>query len=102
MAVCELGKGAGADVCELGEAILGDSGRPADSAEEQQAEGGIIERPCVMAGNGDKDAGTVILPGPDQRSFNAAALRLVDDLQEQVDRLQGEVERLRSERAPSA
>ena len=35
----------------------------------------------------------------DQRSFNAAALRLVDDLQEQVDRLQAEVEQLRSERA---
>ena len=37
----------------------------------------------------------------DQRSFNAAALRLVDDLQEQVDRLQAEVERLRSS-APRA
>lgn len=36
----------------------------------------------------------------DQRSFNAAALRLVDDLQEQVDRLQAEVEQLRAERAP--
>ncbi len=34
----------------------------------------------------------------DQRSFNAAALRLIDDLQEQVDRLQAEVEALRSER----
>jgi hypothetical protein len=34
----------------------------------------------------------------DQRSFNAAALRLVDDLQEQVDRLETEVEALRSER----
>jgi len=30
----------------------------------------------------------------DQRSFNAAALRLIDDLQEQVDRLEAEVERL--------
>jgi hypothetical protein len=38
----------------------------------------------------------------DQRSFNAAALRLVDDLQEQVDRLEAEVEQLRSERAPDA
>jgi hypothetical protein len=28
----------------------------------------------------------------DQRSFNAAALRLIDDLQEQVDRLRGELE----------
>jgi hypothetical protein len=27
----------------------------------------------------------------DQRSFNAAALRLIDDLQEQVDRLEAEV-----------
>src|SRR5687768_13453061 len=27
----------------------------------------------------------------DQRSFNAAALRLIDDLQEQVDRLQAEL-----------
>src|SRR5437899_4339855 len=27
----------------------------------------------------------------DQRSFNAAALRLVDDLQEQVDRLEAEI-----------
>ena len=35
----------------------------------------------------------------DQRSFNAAALRLIDDLQEQVDRLEAEVERLRVERA---
>jgi hypothetical protein len=34
----------------------------------------------------------------DQRSFNAAALRLVDDLQAQVDRLQAEVDALRAER----
>jgi hypothetical protein len=34
----------------------------------------------------------------DQRSFNAAALRLVDDLQEQVDRLEAELEALRAER----
>jgi hypothetical protein len=33
----------------------------------------------------------------DQRSFNAATLRLVDDLQEQVDRLQRELEALRGE-----
>ena len=32
----------------------------------------------------------------DQRSFNAAALRLIDDLQEQVDRLEAELEALRS------
>ena len=31
----------------------------------------------------------------DQRSFNAAALRLIDDLQEQVDRLEAEVIALR-------
>ncbi|HUG65661.1 MAG TPA: hypothetical protein VMK83_10625 [Gaiellaceae bacterium] len=31
----------------------------------------------------------------DQRSFNAAALRLLDDLQDQVDRLQGELEATR-------
>jgi hypothetical protein len=31
----------------------------------------------------------------DQRSFNAAALRLVDDLQEQIDRLEAELEALR-------
>jgi len=31
----------------------------------------------------------------DQRSFNAAALRLVDDLQEQVDRLEAELTALR-------
>ena len=31
----------------------------------------------------------------DQRSFNAAALRLIDDLQEQVDGLQAEVAALR-------
>ena len=31
----------------------------------------------------------------DQRSFNAAALRLIDDLSAQVDRLQAEVEALR-------
>lgn len=35
----------------------------------------------------------------DQRSFNAAALRLIDDLQEQVDRLQKEVEAFRGEAA---
>lgn len=35
----------------------------------------------------------------DQRSFNAAALRLIDDLQEQVDRLEAEVEALRSTRS---
>ena len=34
----------------------------------------------------------------DQRSFNAAALRLVDDLQEQVNRLEAELEALRAER----
>ena len=34
----------------------------------------------------------------DQRSFNAAALRLIDDLQQQVDRLEAEVEALRSGR----
>jgi len=34
----------------------------------------------------------------DQRSFNAAALRLIDDLQGQVDRLEAEVEALRAER----
>jgi hypothetical protein len=34
----------------------------------------------------------------DQRSFNAAALRLIDDLQEQVSRLEAEVEALRAER----
>jgi hypothetical protein len=32
----------------------------------------------------------------DQRSFNAAALRLIDDLQEQVTRLEAELEALRS------
>jgi len=31
----------------------------------------------------------------DQRSFNAAALRLIDDLQEQVERLEAEVAALR-------
>jgi hypothetical protein len=35
----------------------------------------------------------------DQRSFNAAALRLIDDLQAQVDRLRAEVESLRAERS---
>jgi hypothetical protein len=34
----------------------------------------------------------------DQRSFNAAALRLIDDLQQQVDALRAEVELLRAER----
>ena len=33
----------------------------------------------------------------DQRSFNAATLRLVDDLQEQVDRLQAELAATRGE-----
>jgi hypothetical protein len=33
----------------------------------------------------------------DQRSFNAAALRLIDDLQEQVDRLEAEVAELRAD-----
>jgi hypothetical protein len=32
----------------------------------------------------------------DQRSFNAATLRLIDDLQEQVDRLQAELEAIRA------
>ena len=32
----------------------------------------------------------------DQRSFNAAALRLIDDLQEQVDRLEAELRELKS------
>ena len=35
----------------------------------------------------------------DQRSFNAAALRLIDELQQQVDRLQAEVESLRAEKS---
>jgi hypothetical protein len=34
----------------------------------------------------------------DQRSFNAASLRLIDDLQQQVDSLRAEVEALRAER----
>ena len=34
----------------------------------------------------------------DQRSFNAAALRLIDDLQDQVDRLQAELDAARSPR----
>jgi hypothetical protein len=34
----------------------------------------------------------------DQRSFNAAALRLIDDLQQQVDRLQAELDALRATR----
>jgi hypothetical protein len=33
----------------------------------------------------------------DQRSFNAAALRLIDDLQEQVNRLEAELEALRAQ-----
>jgi len=32
----------------------------------------------------------------DQRSFNAAALRLIDDLQDQVDRLQAELDAARA------
>lgn len=36
----------------------------------------------------------------DQRSFNAAALRLLDDLQEQVDRLRAELDELRGSRRP--
>ncbi len=32
----------------------------------------------------------------DQRSFNAAALRVIDDLQEQVNRLEAELEALRA------
>jgi hypothetical protein len=35
----------------------------------------------------------------DQRSFNATVLRLIDDLQEQVDRLQAELESLRARRS---
>jgi hypothetical protein len=35
----------------------------------------------------------------DQRSFNAATLRLVDDLQRQVDELQAELDALRAERS---
>ncbi len=34
----------------------------------------------------------------DQRSFNAASLRLIDDLQQQVEQLEAEVEALRSRR----
>jgi hypothetical protein len=34
----------------------------------------------------------------DQRSFNAAALRLIDDLQQQVDRLEAELDELRRRR----
>ena len=34
----------------------------------------------------------------DQRSFNAATLRLIDDLQQQVDSLRAELEALRAER----
>ena len=33
----------------------------------------------------------------DQRSFNAAALRLIDDLQDQVDRLQNELDAARAQ-----
>jgi hypothetical protein len=34
----------------------------------------------------------------DQRSFNAATLRLIDDLQDQVDRLQAELDAARAQR----
>lgn len=34
----------------------------------------------------------------DQRSFNAASLRLIDDLQQQVDSLRAELDTLRAER----
>jgi hypothetical protein len=34
----------------------------------------------------------------DQRSFNAATLRLIDDLQQQVDSLQAELDALRAQR----
>lgn len=34
----------------------------------------------------------------DQRSFNAASLRLIDDLQQQVDSLRTELDALRAER----
>jgi hypothetical protein len=34
----------------------------------------------------------------DQRSFNAASLRLIDDLQQQVDSLRAELDALRAER----
>jgi len=34
----------------------------------------------------------------DQRSFNAAALRLIDDLQQQIEQLHAELEELRSQR----
>ncbi|HWH05785.1 MAG TPA: hypothetical protein VNT23_05045 [Gaiellaceae bacterium] len=34
----------------------------------------------------------------DQRSFNAASLRLLDDLQEQVDRLEAQLRELKSQR----
>jgi hypothetical protein len=34
----------------------------------------------------------------DQRSFNAATLRLIDDLQQQVDALRAEIDALRAER----
>jgi hypothetical protein len=34
----------------------------------------------------------------DQRSFNAATLRLIDDLQDQVDRLQAELDAVRARR----
>ncbi len=36
----------------------------------------------------------------DQRSFNAAALRLIDDLSEQVERLERELSELRAARQP--
>src|ERR671922_336078 len=36
-------------------------------------------------------------PAYDQRSFNAAVLRLIDDLQEQVDQLQAELAELKDE-----
>jgi hypothetical protein len=35
----------------------------------------------------------------DQRSFNAATLRLIDDLQQQVESLQAEVDALRAQRS---
>ena len=38
----------------------------------------------------------------DQRSFNAAALRLIDDLQEQVDRLEAEAAEARARRGDAS
>ena len=70
-----------ADWREFREAIHRLARCPADAAEGEDAEEWIVERPVVMAGNGDEDAASALVARPELRALRAVLGRARDELQ---------------------